>query len=119
MPRARSQSVIVLVGMVSCGRKTKVRRSVQRAKFSCSKFSCSKLLRLKMAKRCQEEYEDVSEVLHPSTLSTLYMYVPWPRLNVCLTCLLNSPCIRRFFVNLSDSLSFALLSSEAVSLFPV
>ena len=31
-----------------------------------------------MAKRCQEEYEDVSEVLHPSTLSTLYMYVPWP-----------------------------------------
>ena len=28
-----------------------------------------------MAKRCQEEYEDVSEVLHPSTLSTLYMYV--------------------------------------------
>ena len=35
-----------------------------------------------MAKRCQEEYEDVSEVLHPSTLSTLYMYVPWPRLNV-------------------------------------
>ena len=61
-----------------------------------------------MAKRCQEEYEDVSEVLHPSTLSTLYMYVPWPRL--------NSPCIHRFFVNLSDSLSFALLSSEAVSL---
>ena len=95
VPRARSQSVIV--GVVSCGRKTKVRRSVQRAK-----FSCSKLLRLKMAKRCQEEYEDVSEVLHPSTLSTLYMYVPWPRLN-----------------NLSDSLSFALLSSEAVSLFPV
>ena len=39
-----------------------------------------------MAKRCQEEYEDVSEVLHPSTLSTLYMYIPWPRLNVCLTC---------------------------------
>ena len=39
-----------------------------------------------MAKRCQEEYEDVSEVLHPSTLSTLYMYVlAWPRLNVCLT----------------------------------
>ena len=33
-PRARSQSVIV--GMVSCGRKTKVRRSVQRAKFSYS-----------------------------------------------------------------------------------
>ena len=28
-----------------------------------------------MANRCQEEYEDVSEVLHPSTLSTLYMYV--------------------------------------------
>ena len=41
--------------------------------------SCAKLLkilsRLKMAKRCQEEYEDVSEVLHPSTLSTLYIYV--------------------------------------------
>ena len=50
--------------------------------------SCAKLLRLKMAKRCQEEYEDVNEVLHPLTLSTLYyMYVPWPRLNVCLTCL--------------------------------
>ena len=30
-----------------------------------------------MAKHCQEEYEDVSEVLHP------YMYVPWPG----LTCL--------------------------------
>ena len=28
----------VIVGMVSCGRKTKVRRSVQRAKFSCSKL---------------------------------------------------------------------------------
>ena len=40
-----------------------------------------------MAKRCQEEYEDVSEVLHASTLSTLCMYIPWPRLNVCLTCL--------------------------------
>ena len=66
-----------------------------------------------MAKRCQEEYEDVSEVLHPSTLSTLYMYVPWPRLNV------YSPCIHHFFVNLSDSLSFALLSFEAVSLFAV
>ena len=61
-----------------------------------------------MAKRCQEEYEDISEVLHPSTLSTLYMYLPWPRLNVCLIYLspLNSPCIHRFFVNLSDSLSF-------------
>ena len=82
--RARSQSVIV--GVVSCGRKTKVRRSVHRAKFSCR--SCAKLLKIllrRMAKRCQEEYEDVSEVLHPSTLSTLYMYVP--RLNVCLTCL--------------------------------
>ena len=32
----RSQSVIV--GVVSCGRKTKVRKSVQRAKFSCSKL---------------------------------------------------------------------------------
>ena len=44
------------------------------AKFSCR--SCAKLLKIllrKMAKRCQEEYEDVSEVLHPSTLSTLYM----------------------------------------------
>ena len=31
--------------------------------------SCVKMLkRLKMAKRCQEEYGDVSEVLHPSTL---------------------------------------------------
>ena len=80
MPRARSQSVIV--GVVSCGRKMKVRWSVQRAKFSCSKLL--KILLRKMAKLCQEEYEDVSEVLHPSTLSTLYMYVP--RLNVCLTC---------------------------------
>ena len=70
-----------------------------------------------MAKRCQEEYEDVSEVLHPSALSTLYMYVPWPRLSYLSP--LNSPCIHRFFVNLSDSLSFALLSPEAVSLFPV
>ena len=72
VPRARSQSV--MVGVVSYGRKTKVRRSVQRAKFSCSKL-LKILSRLKMAKRCQEEYEDVSEVLHPSTLSTLYMYV--------------------------------------------
>ena len=69
VPRAHSQPVIV--GVVSCGRKTKVRRSVQRAKFSCLKL----LKRLKMAKRCQEEYEDFSEVLHPSTLSALYMYV--------------------------------------------
>ena len=80
MPHARSQSVIV--GVVSCGRERKVRRSVQRVKFvvqsllevvqSCP--SCAKLpFRLKMAKRCQEEYEDVSGVLHPSTLSTLYM----------------------------------------------
>ena len=70
VPRAHSQSVIV--GVVSCGRKTKVRRSVQRTKFSCSKL----LLRLKMAKCCQEEYEDVSEVLHPSTLSTtLLVYI--------------------------------------------
>ena len=36
VPRACSQSVIV--GVVSCGRKTKVRRSVQHAKFSCSKL---------------------------------------------------------------------------------
>ena len=35
---------------------------------------CEVAQRLKMAKRCQEEYEDVSEVLHPSILSTLYMY---------------------------------------------
>ena len=64
-------------------KKTRVRRSVHRAKFSCQ--GCAKLLKIllrRMAKRCQEEYEDVSEVLHPSTLSTLYMYVP--RLNVCL-----------------------------------
>ena len=68
----------------------KVRRSVQHAKFSCSKLcevAEDSFLRLKMAKRCQEEYEDVSEVLRPLTLSTLYMYVPWPRLNLCLTCL--------------------------------
>ena len=62
-----------------------------------------------MAKRCQEEYEDVSEVLYPSTLSTLYMYVPWPRLRgLSYLSPLNSPCIHRFFVNLLDSLSFAL-----------
>ena len=33
VPHAGSQSVIV--GVVPCGRNTKVRRSVQRAKFSC------------------------------------------------------------------------------------
>ena len=40
VPRARSQSVIV--GVVSCGRKTKVRKSVQRAKFIVR--NCAKLL---------------------------------------------------------------------------
>ena len=36
VPHAHSQSVII--GVVSCGRKTKVQRSVQRAKFSCLKL---------------------------------------------------------------------------------
>ena len=83
VPRARSQSVIV--GVVSCEKR---RCEGQLSVLSLVVRSCAKLLkRLKMAKRCQEEYEDVSEVLHPSTLSMLYMYVPWPRLNICLTCL--------------------------------
>ena len=71
----------VIVGVVSYGRKTKVRRSVQRAKFSCSKL-LKILSRLKMAKRCQEEYEDVSEPFN--TVNTLYVRTRWPRLNVCL-----------------------------------
>ena len=53
-------------------------RSLVQVKVVLSCPSCAKLskilLRLKMAKRCQEEYEDISEVLHPLTLSTLYMY---------------------------------------------
>ena len=54
------------------------RRSVQRAKL------CKVAVEVDSMKMAQEEYEDISEVLHPSTLSTHYMYVAWPRLNVSL-----------------------------------
>ena len=39
LARARTLTICnSIVGVVSCGRKTKVRKSVQRAKFSCSKL---------------------------------------------------------------------------------
>ena len=58
---------------------------------------------MKMAKWSSEEFQEVSEVSCESK-----------RL-VCLSPL-DSPCIHCFFLNLSDSFSFALLSSDAVSL---
>ena len=75
-----------------------------------------------MAKHCQlARLYTLRHCQHSICTHVRTLYHAWPRLNVGLTCLLNSPCIHvhRFFVNLSDSLSFALLSSEAVSLFPV
>ena len=55
-----------------------------------------------------EEFQEVSEVLCEQQLLT------YPGRSICPTCL--HQCIHRFFLNLSDSFSFALLSSDAVSL---
>ena len=79
--------------------------------------SCAKLLlRLVQWRWLSVARKNAKKVLHPLTLSTLYIYVAWPRLNVCLTSLpsllrqsllcltlfwgsVPFPCIDRFFLN--------------------
>ena len=72
--RTRSQSVIV--GVVSCGR-----RSVQRATFKLCEVAVEVEAlpgRIRRRKRGSTPFD---------TVNTLYVqYVPWPGLNVCLTC---------------------------------
>ena len=90
---------------------------------------------MKMAKQSSEEFQEVSEVscespnakIHTVVESLLPMKciskgivvvnISWTKTKrLSYLSPLHSPCIHRFFLNLSDSFSFALLSSDAVSL---
>ena len=63
---------------------------------------------LKMAKRSRDEFE-VSEVSCTSPSAKIHAVV-----ESCLPVSARLPCIHRFFLNLSDSFSYVVLSSDCV-----